>query len=67
MRFFHFETEAAAAAGHYNKKTERECVRQREREGDSGTEKGGKIEGENVEREREQSRRMPFLEEECSQ
>ena len=65
MRFFHFETEAAA--GHYNKKTERECVRQREREGDSGTEKGGKIEGENVEREREQSRRMPFLEEECSQ
>ena len=53
MRFFHFETEAAAAAaGHYNKKTERECVRQREREGDSGTEKGGKIEGENVERER---------------
>ena len=67
MRFFHFETEAAAAAGHYNKKTDRECVRQREREGDSGTEKGGKIEGENVEREREQSRRMPFLEEECSQ
>ena len=67
MRFFHFETEAAAAAGHYNKKTERECVRQREREGDSGTEKGGKIEGENVERVREQSRRMPFLEEECSQ
>ena len=67
MRFFHFETEAAAAAGHYNKKTERECVRQREREGDSGTEKGGKIEGETVEREREQSRRMPFLEAECSQ